>query len=236
MASSRALVVSCELAFICGVASLLTDGQATTKKIMANESDRFLAARVQLYRPTTQIRLEWLERLQISLHVSLKSPGPGQHLDKTFGISVADSAAAQSLLSALRQTSAQVRSPECVVEIRQAGYPTKTLSWSLLAESSKQHDVRQELERISHVNYAEALAYLERGRALTNPELAGKAFEAGIQTLGDRYSNPDLLDDTDTKLALAKSARQKSDLKQSATLLERVLESRLQVYAQRFKL
>jgi hypothetical protein len=45
-----------------------------------------------------------------------------------------------------------------------------------------------------------------------------------------------LLDDTDTKLALAKSARQKSDLKQSATLLERVLESRLQVYAQRFKL
>jgi hypothetical protein len=204
---------------------------------MPSEKNDFLAARIQLHRPVSQTQILWSERYMVSLHVALRSQGPFQHLDKSFPVREADAIEAQALLADALQTAGTSRTPDCLIEITAAGKPARILSWSLSSESKQQREVRHRLEQLAHVNYTEALAFLERGRALGNdPESACRAFEAGIETLGNGYSSPDLIDDTEAKLILARSVRQKGNLKQAATLMERVLQSRTSAYAQRFRI
>lgn len=204
---------------------------------MAVENRNFLFARMYLRSTASETRVEWLDGPTISVQLRLLTEGPTQQVINSFSVAHGEDARAQELLSALKQNVVAVAAPDCVIELGRAGKVLTTVSWTLSNESAKQRQVRVELERLAHVHYVEAIAFLKRGRALGEKyESAIRAFESGLEALGDRYTGPDLLDDTGAKLILAESVRAHGDLRQGATLTERVLESRIAAYAQRFQI
>jgi hypothetical protein len=56
-------------------------------------------------------------------------------------------------------------------------------------------------------------------------------FRAGLHSLADRYSDPRRVDDTGMKLVLAEQNRKGGKRDIAATLYERVLNDRLNIYA-----
>lgn len=91
--------------------------------------------------------------------------------------------------------------------------------------------------RAADRQYAEALAALKSGSDL---EKAGKLKEAaaslrsGIEELGDLYSGPEVLDDTEMKKILADHNQKIGKLSEAVALYRGVLETRTALYAAHF--
>lgn len=94
------------------------------------------------------------------------------------------------------------------------------------------------IERKSHADYSEAAAHLERGRGQVGERqfaAAVDSFKSGIQVLGKSYLDPSsTLDDTGMKLVLAEAKEKEGKLDVASAILERVLETRLSLYASRY--
>ena len=108
--------------------------------------------------------------------------------------------------------------------------------WRERDATPPQRSVQERLDGLGHVEASQALSALHEGqasRAGGRLDQAIALFRFGIDTLGDRYASPDLLDDTGAKLALANLILTTEKREQAATLFERVLESRTAVYVKR---
>lgn len=94
----------------------------------------------------------------------------------------------------------------------------------------------------SHTQYKESVSMLESGRDILKEKKSGnekkaiELFKSGIETLGVLYKHPDLIDDTEMKLILAENNLQNEKATEAVVLFERVLESRLTVYEEHYKL
>lgn len=62
------------------------------------------------------------------------------------------------------------------------------------------------------------------------------AYRVGLDRLGERYLYPGLIDDTGMKLLLAEDNANQGNLPAAAHLYDRILEARLEVYAEHFGL
>ena len=111
--------------------------------------------------------------------------------------------------------------------------------WSPGGEPEPLAETRRHLQQAAHLAYYEARLALERGRddaQRDEYDQACRTYRAGLDALGDRYAGPELDDDTEVKLLLARSREREGNFAAAAAILERVLEARLTVYAQREKL
>lgn len=201
---------------------------------MTQNEQSFLAAWAQLRRPASVAVIEWSKPRAVS--ISLRLAPAGQSLQREWHGVPREYEGAQGALAAAQHL--QTRDAgECIVEIRPQGKAAVRLAWSPATETAPLAAVRQALESVSHVDYTEALAWLERGRALaaagTLPD-AIEAYHSGINALGSRYSTPEIVDDTEMKLELAEDARSEGNLARAATLLERVLADRTSLYQRQF--
>jgi len=90
----------------------------------------------------------------------------------------------------------------------------------------------------AHLVYTKAFAYWQRGRTIqpSNKANAIAVFRLGIETLGIFYQNQNTIDDTEMKLVFAQAKESKGDLNVAAALFEKVLHSRLSIYAHKFGL
>jgi hypothetical protein len=108
------------------------------------------------------------------------------------------------------------------------------VTWSSDAETEELRQLRQLLEEVGHLAFVEAKAYEARGHTLVHAGAvtAGiDAFRMGLNSLADRYFDPERVDDTGMKLVLAEQNRKGGKLDIAATLYERVLNDRLGIYA-----
>jgi hypothetical protein len=123
------------------------------------------------------------------------------------------------------------------LEVRGSDAAPAIRSWSAATETDPLREIRTALENLAQIRYTQALLGLSYGRSLAERGRRADAvgiFRRGIEALGDSYYGPELVDDTGTKLLLAENFASKGDWERAATVFDRVLEARLQVYAQRF--
>lgn len=74
--------------------------------------------------------------------------------------------------------------------------------------------------------------YLEKGRRAINVrdfEIAFETCTMGVQSLGDSYRNPDVIDDSGLKESAALFALRDGEIKVAANTMCNVLESRIQM-------
>lgn len=91
---------------------------------------------------------------------------------------------------------------------------------------------------MSNSIYLNVVALHEQGRtALSIGQFkeAMRAFERGIELLGDKYVDENLIDDSGMKLTVAKIEEEKGNLEVSANIKYRVLTSRLEVFRIKLK-
>ena len=80
---------------------------------------------------------------------------------------------------------------------------------------------------------AQVLHLLESGEVFLRNGHFEKALVScreGLKTLGDEYSSPDLLDDTDMKLLAAEIQEAEGKLGNAATVTCRILRSRIELW------
>lgn len=59
---------------------------------------------------------------------------------------------------------------------------------------------------------------------------ANDAWLKGLNTLGDRYASPDAVDDTGMRLVAAEAEERRGNLNTAATIRQRVLQTRLDLW------
>ncbi|MDM8559706.1 hypothetical protein [Candidatus Parabeggiatoa sp. HSG14] len=97
---------------------------------------------------------------------------------------------------------------------------------------------QNQLPQSAPLIYAEAFAYWQCGRTIqsSNKLNAIAIFRWGIERLGNFYQNQNTIDDTGMKLVFAQAKESGGDLNVAAALFEKVLHSRLSIYAHKFGL
>jgi hypothetical protein len=120
------------------------------------------------------------------------------------------------------------------IVITPGGGESKIGAWDMANESPTQTRLRNQLDTAAHLRYAVGLAYLSAGNQAEkahNGSVAGEAFKAGVQELGDSYRNPEALDDSGMKLVAARSKEKSAGIEAAASAYRAVLETRLRLYA-----
>ncbi len=123
------------------------------------------------------------------------------------------------------------------LELARGDKERKSLSWSEENETKELGQLRVLLDQTLYLYFSESLACMKRGRALKSagaPDDAIAMIREGIDVLGDRYIDEPIPDDTSMKLSLAEVRYDAGDSDQAYALLDRVLESRVQVYFENF--
>lgn len=207
---------------------------------VADETKTFSAVRLRLIRPEGVAIIDWPQPQVISVSFFIPANSIEQ-FKRVWTISYdVEAVKMQTLVTSAPRIPSTATAPDCVLELRpRQTASASAVSWSLKNESDQLRQLRVALQNLSHVQLVEALAHLQRGRdwaASGHLDAAIEAYEHGIESLGAAYSTPDLVDDTEMKLILARSAKEKGNRAQAAALLERALEARTQAYAERFHL
>ena len=89
-----------------------------------------------------------------------------------------------------------------------------------------------------HAEATAALAFLHAAEALLADGRAADAracARTGLETLGDRYEDPAVIDDTTLKLAAADERAEAGALEDAASVTLRVLDDRLDTYLHRWR-
>jgi hypothetical protein len=136
-------------------------------------------------------------------------------------------------LAALKETQ-RVERPDYVLDCRADGRATR-LQWTRRGETEALRQLRERLAAIAHLAFVEAGAHLVTGRRLIesgDARAAAGVLRKGIDILGTSYFDPGRLDDTGMKLVLAEVRGKEGEYTVAATLYERVLSTRIDIYAQ----
>ena len=81
--------------------------------------------------------------------------------------------------------------------------------------------------------------YLASGRAMRASDRLAEAvrhFQQGIAILGEDYVGAGVIDDTSMKYILAETQVRDRNFQQAASLLEHVLETRLNLFAKKYRI
>jgi hypothetical protein len=184
------------------------------------------AASLEEVRPHARVVIHWRGPGNAESRVHIKGQPPERDETHAWRVPPDEAKALWAALDRLRLESA---APGDVALHWREESPTP--------ESAGQRNLREALHRAGHAEASVASTALHAGQALAG---AGRLDDAiamyrfGIAELGDRYTSPELIDDTESKLILAQHVLAAGKTAQAAALLERVLESRTAVYAKRF--
>ena len=203
----------------------------------AYESD-FISLEFVSKRDGGQATIRWLKPTSVVTRVILPGTGPERPIERNWDGLPEDTQRVQASIAGLRNKKLG-RNDDYELQVISRGQKFATLVWDGDQETEELSDLRRMLERIGHLKFVEALAYLERGRAFVERgELASaiKSLRTGIQILGDLYVSPATEDDTGMKLVLAEHKEENGELDTALSLFERVLESRISEYLRLHKL
>jgi len=197
----------------------------------------FITARFQYQRPHERTTIVWVEPSSISLTTHISLHNEIAVLKKTWRTTAVESQQMQTLLGEVSGLSLRV-GLDFVLSLEQPGGIRTQLAWDPATETEQLQRIRNSFEKLSHLQYTEALAALASGRNfLEKGKLkdAIDAFRIGIEALGDRYESLAVIDDTGAKLVLAEHNLSTGKVAEAAALFDRVLEGRILVYRDQFK-
>lgn len=86
--------------------------------------------------------------------------------------------------------------------------------------------------------FQDSSSFLASGRAMQTSGRSAEAvrhFQQGIMILGDDYLGVGVIDDTPMKYMLAETQLRDKNIRQAASILERVLETRLNLFAKKYR-
>lgn len=86
--------------------------------------------------------------------------------------------------------------------------------------------------------FQDSSSFLASGRAMQTSDRSAEAvrhFQQGIMILGDDYLGAGVIDDTPIKYLLAETQLRDKNIRQAASTLERVLETRLNLFAKKYR-
>lgn len=179
-----------------------------------------------------QATLRWLTLQSVVVAVRITGNGAEKLTELHWTGTPAQAAAMQATLTGLRNQRLG-RQPEYELRLARQGQTIANLVWDAQAEPENLTKLRNWLEKIGHLQAAEAIAYQRRGCEVAKKgdlALAAQAFRAGIQALGDLYRDPDTIDDTGMKLVLADHNKKIGKSEIAMNLFARVLEARIDEY------
>lgn len=189
-------------------------------EVSMSTAHEFIAATLEARSGPIASAVDWSAPEAVAVTARLELPGAPPEASYRWQVpatAAADGQAALAALRAARGGAGPVTLPEAPVAPDEA-------------------EARRALAALSHLRYSEAAAAHAAGAALSargETEAALRAFEAGIEALGDLYQSPDLIDDTGMKLAMGRAARTQGRTVEAAALLSGVLESRLAAYREK---
>ncbi len=164
-------------------------------------------------------RVEWRERERVRVSVHLGAP---QQTATEYVWQVPPVEAEKAYSTLLELRSKRPSADRIALSIE----PGAELTRSELA-------ARDALERISHLHYSEALTAADRAQALvdqSDPSGAIPILRCAVEVLGDLYTSPGMIDDTQMKWIDAGVAISEGNLDQAVGLLQGVLQTRLRAY------
>jgi hypothetical protein len=170
---------------------------------------------------------------EVAVEVTLTDSKPEHHHEQRWVGKPDDAETAFKTLTSLHSRRLGTE-PEYRLRMSHENDVVTSSTWTRSLETEDLAEARRIIEKIGHVHYAAASAYLERGRKAAASEDMQEAvadFRRGIDILGERYISPEVDDDTDMKLLLAEDYEAEDKMDMAANLFDRVLESRLQTYA-----
>jgi hypothetical protein len=87
--------------------------------------------------------------------------------------------------------------------------------------------------------FRQGLSYLNSGKAWQEGErfeAAIRDFRNGLEVIGEEYASPEVIDDTSMKFMLSQTQIRDRQYEQAAAVLERVLETRLNLFAKKYNI
>jgi hypothetical protein len=87
--------------------------------------------------------------------------------------------------------------------------------------------------------FREGFGYLQSGQAMEESgrfEAAIRDFQEGLRVIGEDYGSVNTIDDTSMKFMLARTQIQGKQFKQAAAVLQRILETRLNLFAGKYRI
>jgi hypothetical protein len=187
-------------------------------------------------RQATNLRVYWREPGTVSVNVNLRSQSK-QPVERNWLCLEEDWKEIKAAVAGLSEQGT-TSCDSIALHAVTAGGGSLKWSWCAATETRALKEVREMIEHKAHVDYSEATAYFERGRAVAAERqfaAAVDSFKKGIQVLGKSYLDPaTTLDDTGMKIVLAQAKENEGKLETASAILQRVLETRLSLYASRY--
>ncbi len=217
-----------------GLSSVENLGFARTRQ-EAISAASIASAELTEMRPASSLRVYWRQPGTLSVTVNLR-PQSKRSVEQNWRCLQEDW---KEIRTAVASLSAQATTScdSFALHAGTTGGGSLKWTWCTATETGALKEVREMIEHKAHADYSEATAHLERGRDQVGERqfaAAVASFKNGIQALGKSYLDPSsTLDDTGMKLVLAQAKEKEGKLDTASAILERVLETRLSLYASR---
>ncbi|MBX3667934.1 MAG: hypothetical protein KF778_05980 [Rhodocyclaceae bacterium] len=200
---------------------------------MSHLPANFLGATLSSVEPAQIVVISWLRPDLVHIAAHARTAEAVLMFGRDWSGAPADAGQAQIALGRA------VAEPEALgegvrLELQLGGSPHGQHEWAPDTATPALAAAQAELERIAHRHYLEADTWLNAGRARLakgDTKRAVTAFQRGIAIMGRRHRHPSVIDDSGAKLAEAEFALESGEEQRGAALLERVLETRLNIYA-----
>lgn len=229
---------------LAGVAAVFAFGGVSSEASRRTQAERTVAAveivsaELRESRPDFSLRFLWQKPGSAKVAVRLNA-GSAEAVEHHWSGLEENWKEISTALAALHQPIAGSCSDFSLQAVTTKG-STLEWSWCAASESRALKEVREMIEEKTHAAFAEAVAHLRSGHDLVAGKqftAAADSFKKGIQILGNHYlDRGKTVDDTGMKLVLAESKENEGKLDTASAILERVLETRLKLYAAKYHL
>lgn len=193
---------------------------------------RFIGAEMTITRPGAVLLGVWTDRSAYSAAATLEGE-PAAQARYAWSSAPAGAAAMQDTLARVSRLRVESEAPVYRLRLVESRHEARILAWDDAHETPDLAAARAFFEGAGHLAFALAAAYRTRAAVVLeqgHTEEGVNALRAGIDTLGDRYWNPEVLDDTGMKLVLATHSLKQGNLELAQNLLQGVLGARLALY------
>lgn len=197
-----------------------------------NNEETFTSIRAQYNRKYWKTEIYWGNPVKISVTITDDTVQKYPPVEKIWKIEDIELKYMQKLLNDTFDLKIK-NGTECVLNLTNQNDVPVNISYDKKNETSILRKIRKKLELLTHLYYTEALFAFSIGKKLQERKMFDEAirfFALSIETLGDLYKKPEIIDDTDAKLIFAEHNHKRGALEESAILYNRVIEARLQVY------
>ena len=221
-----------KMVFLRGLAASVLMFSIHSHSEVGMAAQEFITVSYHERRPTSTAEISWQRPSTVTVTVTLPRVDQDESREERWEGAPLEGNRAQAAIGRCRPLTLGER-PDFDLQATSDGKSTH-VTWSSDAETEELRQLRQSLEEVGHLAFVKAKAYAARGHTLVHAGAVTPgidAFRTGLNSLADRYFDPQRVDDTGMKLVLAEQNRKGGKLDVAATLYERVLNDRLSIYA-----